>query len=80
MLDWLERHDLDKLWDGVHFIGTFQFLAEAVRGDNSPDTLKGSDEHVPGLTSGNSSDMESRLKEAFLKNADNNSKVAVRVS
>jgi hypothetical protein len=31
VLDWLERHDLDNLWDGVHFIGAFQFVADAVK-------------------------------------------------
>ena len=75
-MEWLERNDLANLWDGVHFIGAFQFIAGAVKGDISPNTT-GDTEGSAGLEAESASDMESRLKEAFLKNADNNSKVAV---
>jgi hypothetical protein len=74
VLDWLERHDLDNLWDGVHFIGAFQFVADAVNVDISATASERRDAEAE---TANADDMESRLKEAFLKNADNNSKVAV---
>lgn len=77
VLDWLERHDLDNLWDGIHFIGAFQFVAEATDAGKVGDSLAKVDIEQ---ASGSSVDMEARLKEAFLKKADKNGKVAVSPS
>lgn len=73
VLDWLVRHDLDNLWDGIHFIGAFQFVTEV---KEKPEESSGLPE-VPGDGKSDASDIERRLKEAYLKNADKNGKVAV---
>ncbi|KAJ9124258.1 hypothetical protein QFC22_001057 [Naganishia vaughanmartiniae] len=73
VIQWLERHDLHDVWDGMHFIGAFQFVADARKSHaniESPQDNGGASDVDP-------STLEQRLKDAFLESADKNSKVAV---
>lgn len=73
MIQWLERHDLLDLWDDMHFIGAFQFVADVRESHAKID----SPQQGGGATDINPTTMEQKLKDAFLKSADKNLKVAV---
>ncbi|KAJ9109896.1 hypothetical protein QFC19_001876 [Naganishia cerealis] len=81
VIEWLKRHDLFDLWEGMHFIGAFQFVTDIRNSNanaNANTNAKGSLSKESEAAEGdNPAAMEQRLKDAFLKSADKNSKVAV---